>query len=77
MPDGPPEPVGAPAPRVRLNLITAGTDQAGMRITRIEGIGEGRALQVGPDCSMIAWPRWVLSAVTVSITTGSVVVKKA
>ena len=28
-------------------------------------------------CSMIAWPRWVLSAATVSSIGGSVVVKKA
>jgi hypothetical protein len=67
-----------PAARVRLNAITASTSQAALAVK----IPEGRCARAEPlrsawTCSMIACPRWVLSAATVSSRSGSAVVKKA
>src|SRR5680860_445596 len=71
-------PASVAAARVRLNVITASTNQAEFAANELEGRwARAELLRSAWTCSMIAWPRWVLSAVTVSITAGSVVVKKA
>ena len=40
-------------------------------------VGEGGAQEASKTCSMIALPRWVLSATTVSICSSGTVVKNA
>src|SRR6476659_8056504 len=68
-------PVMVAAARVRLNAITAATSQAALAVKRPEGrCARAESLRSAWTCSMIAWPRWVLSALTVS---RSLVVKNA
>jgi hypothetical protein len=55
------------AVRVRLNAMTASTSQAALAVNFPEGrCARAEALRSAWTCSMIAWPRWVRSAVTVS-----------
>ena len=71
-------PVRVAAARVRLNAITASTSQAALAVNFPDGrCARAEFFRSAWTCSMIAWPRWVLSAATVSRTSGSVVVKKA
>ena len=59
--------VRAAAARVRLNAMTASTSQALLAVNRPEGrCASAEALRSAWTCSMIAWPRWVLSAATAS-----------
>ena len=68
-------PVRVAAARVRLNAMTARTSQAALAENRPEGRwARAEFLRSAWTASMIAWPRWILSAVTVS---ASVVVKNA
>jgi len=62
-----PGPVRVAAARVRLNAMVARTSQAALAEKRPEGRW-ARAESLRPvwTCSMMACPRWVLSAVTVS-----------
>jgi len=67
------DPVRVAAARVRLNAITANTSQAALAANRPEGRwASAESFRSAWTASMIAWPRWVLSAVMVS---RSVVVK--
>jgi hypothetical protein len=66
------------AARVRLNAMTASTSQAAFAVNTPDGrCASAEFFRSEWTCSMIAWPRWVLSAATVSRTLGSVVVKNA
>src|SRR4051794_39522250 len=68
-------PVRVAAARVRLNAMTANTNQAALAVNRPEGrCARAESLRSAWTASMMACPRWVLSAVTVS---ASVVVKNA
>src|SRR5450759_4863576 len=68
-------PVMVAAARVRLKAITAHTSHAALAANRPEGRwARAESLRSACTCSMIACPRWVLSAVMVS---RSVVVKNA
>ena len=58
-------PVMVAAARVRLNAITAATSQAALALKRPEGrCARAESLRSAWTCSMIAWPRWVLSALS-------------
>ena len=58
--------------------MTASTSQAAFAANLPEGrCARAEFFRSAWTCSMIAWPRWVLSAATVSSTAGSVVVKNA
>ncbi len=70
-------------PGVRVESWTVLSDD-GVPVEPVEPlqITEGRwaraeSFRSAWKCSMMAWPRWVLSAATVSMSAGSVVVKKA
>jgi len=66
------------AARVRFNEITAHTSQAAFAVNTPEGRwASAEFFRSAWTCSMIAWPRWILSAVTVSNTALLVVGKKA
>ena len=56
-----------------------GQDEPGAVRVELPGgqVRQGAVLQVAWTCSMIACPRWVLSAATVSSLSGSVLVKNA
>ena len=71
-------PARVAAARVRLNAITAHTSQAAFAVNTPEGRwARAEFFRSAWTCSMIACPRWTLSAVTVSNVSGLVVVKKA
>lgn len=71
-------PLRLAAARVRLNAITASTSQAAFAPNRPLGrCARAEFFRSAWTCSTMAWPRWVLSAATVSWVSGSVVVKKA
>jgi len=60
-------PVRVAAARVRLNAITARTSQAAFAANTPDGrCASAEFFRSAWTCSMMAWPRWVLSAVTVS-----------
>src|SRR5215204_3012071 len=66
------------AARVRLNPITASTSHAAFAVNTTEGrCASAEFFRSAWTCSMIACPRWILSAVTVSRIAGSAVVKNA
>jgi hypothetical protein len=68
-------PARVPAARVRLNAITARTSQAAFGVNLPDGRwAKAEFFRSAWTCSMMAWPRWVLSAVMVSRV---LVVKKA
>ena len=70
-------PVRTPEALVRLNAITASTSQAALAVNTPEGrCASAEALRSAWTCSMIAWPRWVLSAAMVSSSCGSAVVRR-
>ena len=67
--------VRIPMARDRLKAIVASTSQAALAVKIPEGRwASALSLRSALICSMMAWPRWVLSAVTVS---RSLVVKNA
>lgn len=71
-------PARVAAVRVRLNAITASPSQAELAANLPEGrCASAEFFRSEWTCSMIACPRWVLSAAMVSYSSGSVVVKKA
>ena len=60
-------PVRVAAARVRLNAMTASTSQAAFAVNTPEGrCARAEFFRSAWTCSMIACPRWVLSAATVS-----------
>jgi hypothetical protein len=60
-------PARVAAARVRLNAITASTSQAAFAVNLPDGRwARAEFFRSAWTCSMIAWPRWVLSAVMVS-----------
>src|SRR5665811_1035418 len=60
-------PARVAAARVRLNAITARTSHAAFAVNLPLGRwARAEFFRSAWTCSMIAWPRWVLSAVTVS-----------
>src|ERR1700712_5300703 len=60
-------PDSAAAALVRLNAIAASTSHAEFAANDFDGKwARAESLRSAWTCSMIAWPRWVLSAVTVS-----------
>ncbi len=59
------------AVRVRLNAMTASTSQAALAVNFPEGrCASAEPLRSAWTCSMIACPRWVWSAATVSSPPG-------
>ena len=59
--------VSVAAARVKLNAITASTSQAPLAVNRPLGRwARAECFRSAWTCSMMAWPRWVLSALTVS-----------
>ena len=64
-------PVMVAAVRVRLNAMTARTSQAALAVNLPEGrCARAELFRSAWTCSMMAWPRWVLSAATVSVRRG-------
>jgi len=64
-------PVMVAAVRVRLNAMTARTSQAALAANLPEGrCARAEFFWSAWTCSMMAWPRWVLSAATVSVRRG-------
>src|SRR5665811_1316721 len=61
-------PARVAAARVRLNAMTARTSQAAFAVNFPDGRwARAEFFRSAWTCSMIAWPRWVLSAATVSV----------
>src|SRR4029077_6986134 len=70
-----PVPARVAAARVRLKATTASTSQAELAAKDPEGrCASAEFFRSAWTCSMIACPRWVLSAATVSARAGLVVV---
>ncbi len=62
-----PVPVRVAAARVRLNAIEASTSHAEFAANFPDGrCANAEFFRSANTCSMMAWPRWTLSAVTVS-----------
>lgn len=70
--------VSVAAAQVRLKAITAQTSHAAVAVNRLDGRGaRAEFFRLACTCSMIVRRRWVMTAATVSRSTGSVVVKNA
>ena len=71
-------PAMVPAPQACVECDDGEDEPGAVRVEPAGGqVGEGGALEASKTCSMMAWPRWVLSAATVSMTSVGTVVKNA